>query len=80
MTRDNLIDAIHDDTHGWSCPHGSSCGEDVDCRQCCDRQLAEYEKKIKKEAYQELSNLVFENLNMRGAELLSEIERRIRSK
>lgn len=62
MTRDNLIQAIYDNGDTWSCP-SYNCdfpeiegNESAFCIMCADRQLAEYEAKIRADAMEEVVN------------------------
>lgn len=58
MTRENLIQAIYDNTDDWSCQY--TCPHTMEeenpqavCMECADKLLAEYEKKIRADAIEE---------------------------
>lgn len=62
MTRDELIKAIYDSEEAWSCPD-RPC-EIVDeswennCMKCAEKQLAEYEAKIRADAIDECRKIL----------------------
>jgi len=82
MTRDNLIQAINDNCDAWSCPtyncdlpeeegNSGAC-----CLKCAERQLAEYEEKIRADAIDELVLAIDQNLSYDicdGREAMDEI-------
>ncbi len=58
MTRDNLIQAIYDNADSWSCV--SPCQHTMEnenpkvaCWECAEKQLAEYEAKVRADAIEE---------------------------
>ena len=62
MTRENLIQAIYDNTDSWSCkspcPHtmGEENPQNV-CWNCSEKLLSEYEQQIRAEAIEEVKRL-----------------------
>lgn len=63
MTRDNLVQAIYDNTDEWSCkspcPHimEEENPKDV-CMKCAEKQLAEYEQQLKADAIDEFKDIL----------------------
>lgn len=55
MTRENLIQAIYENTEDWSCQEPcmhimEEKDPSIVCRKCAEKQLAEYEAKVRADA------------------------------
>lgn len=62
VIREELVECIYFDGHEWSCPSIENC-ELVDCRECASNILAEYEQKIRAEAFDEYKHNLKETFN-----------------